>query len=59
MDIEHAKDLMRGLSGLFVGLLSDEEQEAFRLLKEHGLASDSYQGGAGLLGLSKVKLKTE
>lgn len=59
MEIEHAKDLLRGLSGLFVGMLSEEEQEAFRLLKEHGLAADSYQGGAGFLGLSKVKLKSE
>ncbi len=57
MTVEHARELMTGLSGLFVGLLSEEEIKAFEVLKEHDEASDNYDHAGGLLGLSKVKLK--
>ncbi len=56
MDLETAHELMSGMGGMFFGLLDDDEQEAFAVLKKHGMAQDDFSGAAGLLGLSKVKL---
>jgi hypothetical protein len=48
-------DLER-IDGLFVGLLSQDELELLEDAITHGKAMRWYQGGAGFMGLAKVKL---
>ncbi|MBG6177167.1 hypothetical protein IWQ55_004781 [Labrenzia sp. EL_208] len=56
MDLETAREILSGMSGMFAGQLDDDEREAFAVLKKHGMARDDFSGAAGLLGLSKVRL---
>jgi hypothetical protein len=48
-------DLAR-MEGLFVGQLDDYEMWLFDHAVEDGMAERSYEGGAGLMGLAKVRL---
>jgi len=48
-------DLTR-LDGLFVGMLTEDEVEAFSRAVKEGKARRSYEGGGGLMGLAKVRL---
>ena len=48
-------DLHR-LNGLFVGQLDDAELAAFNQACREGRAERVYQGGAGFMGLAKVKV---
>lgn len=43
--------------GFFVGMLSDDELEVFDAAVEAGVAFRSYEGGGGLMGLAKVRLR--
>ena len=55
---ELAEDYIRlhPLNGLFVGLLDEDEREAFDRLCMKALAKIDYSGVGGTLGLGKVKL---
>lgn len=44
------------IEGLFVGQLDERELRTFERAIEDGEAVRSYEGGAGLMGLAKVKL---
>lgn len=44
------------IEGLFVGQLNDEELEWFEWMVKRGRAQRSYEGGAGFMGLAKVRL---
>lgn len=48
-------DLER-MEGLFVGQLDDYERWLFDHAVADGMATSSYEGGAGLMGLAKVRL---
>lgn len=48
-------DLQR-IEGLFVGLLTPEELEAFQVACNTKQAYRSYEGPAGFLGMAKVRL---
>lgn len=47
---------LASLDGLYVGMLDKEEARLFEDAEDAGLAHRSYQGPAGMLGLSKVKI---
>lgn len=49
-------DALRGLNGIFLGLLSPAEIEAFDRLCENSLARRAYIGAAGFMSLAKVEL---
>lgn len=51
------EQLISRLDGLFVGLLSQDEIDAFDRLVKAGLAHRSYEGGGGFMGLAKVRLQ--
>lgn len=55
---DHDKEWLRGQvsgwRGLFVGQLSRDEAETFYEACRAGVARESYEGMAGLLGLSKI-----
>lgn len=44
------------MEGMFVGMLDDAEIRALDQAISLGLARRSYEGGAGLMGLAKVRL---
>lgn len=44
------------MDGMFVGLLVPDEIEALEAAIRRGDARRSYEGGAGLMGLAKVRL---
>jgi hypothetical protein len=48
-DLEH-------IEGLFVGQLSESEMLTFERAVQAGEARRSYEGGAGFMGLAKVRL---
>lgn len=48
-------DLER-IEGLFVGQLDDRELRTFERAVKDGEARRSYEGGAGFMGLAKVRL---
>jgi hypothetical protein len=48
-------DALSGLGGMFVGMLSPAEVEAFDRLCEAGLAYRAYEGASGLMGLAQVR----
>jgi hypothetical protein len=48
-------DLER-IEGLFVGSLDDYELWLFERAISDGMAERSYEGGAGFMGLAKVRL---
>jgi hypothetical protein len=48
-------DLER-MEGLFVGQLDDYETWLFNHAVADGMAERSYEGGAGFMGLAKVRL---
>lgn len=50
---------LRNCRGLFVGMLSPEEAQAFEEACELKVARRSYVGGGGMMGLAKVELLTE
>ena len=45
------------VEGFFVGQLNDDEMKVFERAVEDGLAYRSYEGGAGFLGLARVRLR--
>lgn len=49
------RDLER-MEGLFVGYLNDYEMWLFEHAVADGMAERSYEGGAGFMGLAKVRL---
>lgn len=49
-------ETVRRVEGLHVGLLTEDEQDAFRSAVLLGLAYRQYEGPAGFLGLAKVRL---
>lgn len=51
------EEAVRHLNGLFVGQLTPDELELFELAVERGLAYRSYEGGAGFMGLAKVRIR--
>ena len=44
------------VNGLFVGQLDESEMEAFNEACNSGLAARVYEGGAGFMGLAKVRV---
>lgn len=48
-DLEH-------IEGLFVGQLNERELKVFERAVEDGEARRSYEGGAGFMGLAKVRI---
>ena len=48
-------NLLEGLDGLFVGMLSDAELEAFESAISQGKAWREYSGASGFMGLAKVR----
>lgn len=44
------------IDGLFVGQLSDRELRTFERAVEDGEARRVYEGGAGFMGLAKVRV---
>lgn len=48
-------EMLHRAEGLFVGQLDDGELEAFNRLVGARLAMRSYEGGAGFMGLAKVR----
>ena len=50
------REALRKLEGLFVGQLNDEELELFNYGVAKGWCHSSYEGGAGFMGLAKVRL---
>lgn len=48
-------DLER-IEGLFVGQLDEKEMRLFERAIEDGEARRSYEGGAGFMGLARVRL---
>lgn len=53
---DEMRERLRGCDGLFVGLLSPSELEAFDYLCEKDAARRSYEGAGGLMGLATVRL---
>ena len=53
---ESDRDVVRRTEGLFVGLLTDDEAEAFNRCVQGQFAFRSYEGAGGFLGLAKVRL---
>jgi hypothetical protein len=49
------EELLR-LDGLFVGQLREHELELFEEAVRRGLARRSYEGGAGFMGLARVRI---
>ena len=49
------REFVRQIDGLFVGQLSDEELQSFDAAVAAGLAERSYEGGAGFMGVAKVR----
>jgi hypothetical protein len=49
-DLEH-------IDGLFIGQLNEQEMHAFERAVAEGEAYRSYEGGAGFMGLAKVRLR--
>ncbi len=49
-------DDLRHIEGLFVGQLNDRELRLFERAIQDGEARRSYEGGAGFMGLAKVRL---
>ena len=49
-------DDLRRIEGLFVGQLDERELRTFERAIEDGEARRSYEGGAGFMGLAKVRL---
>jgi len=45
------------VDGLFVGQLDADELQRFERAVEDGDAYRSYEGGSGLMGLAKVRLR--
>jgi hypothetical protein len=50
---------LRRLEGSFVSQLNEQELEAFERAVADGKAYRSYEGGAGFMGLAKVRLRSE
>lgn len=51
------EELLRNCDGMYLGMLTDEELEAFERLVRCGRASRDYgEGVMALMGLAKVKL---
>jgi hypothetical protein len=50
------RDTLHRISGLFVGMLDKDELEVFDEACRRHQAVRSYEGGAGLMGLAKVRL---
>lgn len=55
MSEESDYEKVRGLNGLFVGQLNDEEEQAFWRLCNINRAYPSFEGTAGFLGAAKVR----
>jgi hypothetical protein len=49
-------ETLRGLDGLHLALLDDEEKQAFQRLQDAGMARREYSGAAGLLGIARLRL---
>lgn len=49
-------DDLERIRGLFVGQLNERELRTFERAVKDGEAIRSYEGGAGFMGLAKVKL---
>jgi hypothetical protein len=47
---------LRRIDGLFVGMLDKDELWLFEKAVEDGKARRSYEGGAGFMGLAKVRV---
>ncbi len=45
------------IEGLFVGQLDEREMQTFVRAVQDGEAFRSYEGGAGFMGLAKVRLR--
>ena len=60
LGVEHqlARDIeiTKNLNGLFIGMFSEEEINAFNRLVDRGLARRKYVGAAGLIGLAKADI---
>ena len=54
--IQRDLELLNGLNGVHVGLLTPEEQAALNRLVKLGLARRGYSGVAGTLGVARVVL---
>lgn len=51
------EEVLRNCEGMYVGMLSEEEMEAFERLVRLGRASRDYgEGVMAMMGLAKVKL---
>lgn len=49
-------DDLKRIEGLFVGQLDEHEMRTFERAVQDGDAVRSYEGGAGFMGLAKVRL---
>lgn len=54
--LEMIIETVQQMNGLYVGLLSDDEMEAFDTACRLGLARRCYKGTSGFLGLARVAL---
>ena len=50
-----ARDIVRGVDGLYVGQLDRDEMDAFEEGIREGFARRCYSTGAGFLGCAKVR----
>lgn len=53
---DEMRETLRGADGLYVGMLTESEREAFDYLCEKGAARREYGGVGGFMGLAKVRL---
>jgi hypothetical protein len=53
---DEMRERLRGSNGLFVGLLSPDELEAFNYLCEKRAARRVYRGASGFMGLAQVEI---
>lgn len=49
-------EAVKRIEGLFVGQLTEDELMLFEAAVKAGLACRSYEGGAGFMGLAKVRI---
>jgi hypothetical protein len=53
---DEQREIVRNVNGLFVGMLTPEEMDAFNYLVAKGVARRDYTGPGGFMGLAKVRL---
>lgn len=53
---DEALEHIKHLDGLFVGLLDERELDALNFCCSEGLATRSYEGVGGFMGLAKVRI---